>query len=226
MISQNSSHYQMLVSGLPRQHYCGTGGRSSWQFGRAWLFLPGFCPALLDLRNLRNAVSGWRLSQSWTDRVDRSIFWGQFVVQKDQIIKNIETRGFHAPWDYDVKVREAGAKILDAPKINLNSLLHQADLSSFYRLPLISYLMDIIISINHGDNQNLEQIRGRSHNSHLQPDCPVDSGVNISHLSFSFGHLLQIYLAWQIWTLTGEKTADDQWGAVGGFQAAWGQWGA
>ena len=131
----------------------------------------------------------------------------------------------HAPWDYDVKVREAGAKILDAPKINLNSLLHQADLSSFYRLPLISYLMDIIISINHGDNQNLEQIRGRSHNSHLQPDCPVDSGVNISHLSFSFGHLLQIYLAWQIWTLTGEKTADDQWGAVGGFQAAWGQWG-
>jgi len=31
------------------------------------------------------------------------------------------------------EVREAGAKILDAPKINLNSLLHQADLSSFYR---------------------------------------------------------------------------------------------
>ena len=142
----------MLVSGLPRQHYCGTGGRSSWQFGRAWLFLPGFCPALLDLRNLRNAVSGWRLSQSWTDRVDRSIFWGRVVIQKDRIIENIETRRLHAPWDYDVKVREAGAKILDAPKINLNSLLHQADLSSFYRLPLISYLMDIIISINHGDN--------------------------------------------------------------------------
>ena len=41
-----------------------------------------------------------------------------------------------------MKVREAGAKILDAPKINLNSLLHQADLSSFYRL--VSYLTDII----------------------------------------------------------------------------------
>ena len=71
----------------------------------------------------------------------------------------------------------------------------------------------------------LEQIRGRSHNSHLQPDCPVDSGENISHLSFSFGHLWKIYLTWQISTLTGEKAADDQWGAVGGFQAAWGQWG-
>jgi len=31
------------------------------------------------------------------------------------------------------EVREAGAKILDAPKIRLNSLLHGSDLSAFYR---------------------------------------------------------------------------------------------